>query len=105
MPPPVPKSQQKTLKEAIFTVVHNGVAVTIDPGSLTGTEQRAWRRCLKTHCLDRPEDTLEDVDGVDVALKVIEGDQARIARERALGARTDLTFVEREALYLDYLGR
>ncbi len=31
--------------------------------------------------------------------------EARIARERALGARTDLTFEEREALYLDYLGR
>lgn len=31
--------------------------------------------------------------------------EARLARERALGAKTDLTFEEREALYLDYLGR
>ena len=31
--------------------------------------------------------------------------EARVARERALGAKTDLTFEEREALFQDYLGR
>ena len=67
MPPPVPKALQKD-DEGVFSCTVNGELVTVDLKMFSGSEQRLWRRTMRTECLDGPEETIADVDRLDAML-------------------------------------